>query len=229
MKNSIFSHLRDSICRCALCLEHDSSGAEMEFTFRFCLSRTWRSGQIKHNVRICLWVKHWQPPRRLNMAVISGLTSAMNRSMSSFLWKTNARRSWNEMWFSTYLANWGSFTLICETRNVLACKCITDGCQISKASVPDGKLLQINSSRILRPLWDKWRSTFSMKLRGVKVKCWLTGTHHQHHGFVDISNKELSVLSEPLEGGVCVPVASSQLLLFGFHHVVHIVELFLQS
>lgn len=155
-KTQIFSHLRDSICRCALCLEHDSSGAEMEFTFRFCLSRTWRSGQIKLRflpmsntmLEFVYWVKHPQPPSRLKMAVISGLTSAMNRSMSSFLWKTNARRSWNEMWFSTYLANWGSFTLICEMRSVLACKCVTDGCQINKAWGSDGKLLQINSSTI---------------------------------------------------------------------------------
>lgn len=57
---------------------------------------------------------------------------------------------------------------------------------------------------------------------------WFTGTHHQHHGLMDISIKELFVLSEPLERGVCVPVASSQLLLFGIHHVVHVVELFLQ-
>lgn len=43
----IFSHLRDSIFRDGCRLEHDSSGAEMEFTFKFILSRTWGSGQIK--------------------------------------------------------------------------------------------------------------------------------------------------------------------------------------
>lgn len=163
MKNNIFSHLRDSIGRCALCLEHDSSGAQMEFTFRFCLSRIWSSGQIKlccspssnTMLEFVYWSKHPQPPPRLNMADISGLTSAMNRSMSSFLWKTNARRSWNETWFSTYLANWGFFTLICEMRSVLACKRITDGCQIQKAWVSDGKVLQIQSSTILWPLWEK--------------------------------------------------------------------------
>lgn len=39
--------------------------------------------------------------------------------MSSFLWKTNARRSWNEMWFSTYLAKRWSFTLICRIESEL--------------------------------------------------------------------------------------------------------------
>lgn len=53
-------------------------------------------------------------------------------------------------------------------------------------------------------------------------------THHQHHGLVDVSTKELLVLSEPLEGSVCVPVTSSQLLHFGIHHVVHVIELLLQ-
>lgn len=57
----------------------------------------------------------------------------------------------------------------------------------------------------------------------------MTPTHFQQHGLVDISFKTASVLSEPLEGGVGVPVASSQLLLFDFHQVVHVVELFLQT
>ncbi len=49
---------------------------------------------------------------KFRIIIWSSLTSAMNLSMSSFLWKTNARRSWNEMWFSTYLAKRWSFTLI---------------------------------------------------------------------------------------------------------------------
>lgn len=57
----------------------------------------------------------------------------------------------------------------------------------------------------------------------------MTTTHFKQHGLVDISSKTVSVLSEPLEGGVCVPVASSQLLLFDFQQVVHVVELFLQT
>lgn len=56
----------------------------------------------------------------------------------------------------------------------------------------------------------------------------MPGTHHQHHGLVDVSFKEVSVVSEPLEGHVCVPVASSQLLLFGIHHIVHVTEPLLQ-
>lgn len=64
-------------------------------------------------------------------------------------------------------------------------------------------------------------------LSNVSPTCF-TETHHQHHGLVDISTKELSVLPEPLEGSMCVPVTSSQLLLFSIHHVVHVIELFLQ-
>lgn len=57
----------------------------------------------------------------------------------------------------------------------------------------------------------------------------MTGTHHKQHGLVDISVKAVSVLSEPLEGGVRVPVSSSQLLLFDIHQVVHVTKLFLQT
>jgi len=57
------------------------------------------------------------------------------------------------------------------------------------------------------------------------VSTWSTGTHHQHHGLMDVPSKEVSVVPEPLEGSVRVPVASLQLLLFGVHHVVHVTEL----
>lgn len=43
-------HLRDSMFRDGGRLEHDSSGAQMEFTLKFNLSRTWTSPQIKQNV-----------------------------------------------------------------------------------------------------------------------------------------------------------------------------------
>lgn len=59
-------------------------------------------------------------------------------------------------------------------------------------------------------------------------KRYVAATHHQHHWIVNLSLEEVPVLSEPLEGGVCVPEASSQLLLFGFHHAVHVIQLFLQ-
>lgn len=54
-------------------------------------------------------------------------------------------------------------------------------------------------------------------------------THHKQHGLVNISFKTVPVLSKPLEGSVRVPVASSQLLLFDFHQVVYVTELFLQT
>lgn len=53
-------------------------------------------------------------------------------------------------------------------------------------------------------------------------------TYHEHHRIVNVSREEVPVLSEPLEGGVRVPEASSQLLLFGFHHAVHVIQLCLQ-
>ena len=57
---------------------------------------------------------------------------------------------------------------------------------------------------------------------------WFTDTHHQHHGLINIPSKHTSVLPEPLKSRMCVPVASSQLFLFGVHHVAHVIELPLQ-
>lgn len=54
-------------------------------------------------------------------------------------------------------------------------------------------------------------------------------TYHKHHWVVNLSRKEVPMLSKPLEGGVCIPEASSQLLLFGLHHAVHVIQLFLQT
>lgn len=57
----------------------------------------------------------------------------------------------------------------------------------------------------------------------------MSGAHHEQHGLVDVSVKKVPVLSEPLEGGVCVPVASPQLLLFDVHQVVQVAKLPLQT